>query len=218
MTPPQAGDVLVFSGPWADRISRWIRLGTCSRWTHCAGVVRLKGGDIRRAQKRRVERGRPLLAVSPLQWTDGDYLFESTTLCGLPCLVQDRLVAGVQVHGIRERVDAYRGSVWVRRLRQPLYAAEHRLLADWVLDAVGTPYDYTGAAVSATWLWKYWLGRRKAADTRQLYCSEVMLDAYQFALHRRIIRRVTSGSLPPRDVARWQNRLYQPLELVREAA
>lgn len=205
----QAGSILLFSGSWRDRVSRWIKIGTCSRYTHVAGEATITQKDLRDAASRREKAKKPLFAVPPESWKDGVYLFESTSQCVLPCCLQGKVVSGVQVHPVTERlIDYFPGQVWIRNPRQPLTENERILLAIKLLDAVGTPYDFSGAAVSATWLLKYWFGRRKAENTKELYCSEVVLDVYQFALYDRIATRMISGSAPPRTLARWQRKVF----------
>lgn len=212
--PSQPGDILLFSGRWSDRTARAIKLGTCSRWTHVAGCVAITYADIVEANRRRESWGEELLPVGREDFDDGVYLFEATTLSPLACRIQLRQVNGVQVHWPRERIESYDGRVWRRTLKRPLLRTESFLLTLRVLDSIGAPYDYSGAGLSATWIVKRWglLGRRKAADTRQMFCSEELLECYQFALFHRLSRRVTSGALPPRDVATWAEELYLPAE------
>jgi len=209
------GDILLFSGLWSDRASRAIKVGTCSRWTHVAGCVYIAPRDIQDANVRRMNAGEKPMPVDAATWRSGVYLFEATTLCDAPCLVQLAPVSGVQVHPVTERVCGYKGTVALRRLITPMTRLESKLLTVRVLDTIGKQYDFSGAGISATWIFKWWAGRRKASNTAEMFCSEELLECYQFALYRRLTRRVTSGAYPPRDVASWGASLYGKTDLVK---
>ena len=148
MGPWQAGDVLLFWG--ADPLSWVIRWGTWGP-SHVGIVIEYQGQ----------------LA-----------LLESTTLCDIPCLYQGRVVAGVQVHLIADRVARYRGTVQVMSL-MPECALSPVDVDEMTVDvlkhylAVGASYDLTGAVLSATWVAKY-LAVLPFPDPDSLFCSALV--------------------------------------------
>jgi len=108
----------------------------------------------------------------------GPVLFESTTLCDLPCLITGRATRGVQAHGPAERIASYPGTV--RRLRLMrvwrLSAAEIDLLHDWLMRVASEPYDLRGALLSGTRFFK-WTALMPYPDLDSLFCSELCAAA-----------------------------------------
>lgn len=109
-------------------------------------------------------------------------LWESTGLMRRPCLLQRRIVYGVQAHPIRQRIQHYRGRVWHYPL-SPFYAAvaEHsrHYLANWLERQQGTGYDAIGAfRTRETPLG--WIERRLSPENLHLlFCSELVVAAWR---------------------------------------
>ena len=96
-------------------------------------------------------------------------LFESTTLCPLPCIVQGKPVSGAQVHAILKRIRGYYGKVYHLKLKE---SCDSELLTKFLLKDVGKPYDMIGAGLSGGWFLrkiKHWL---RPQDLNNLFCSE----------------------------------------------
>ncbi len=108
----------------------------------------------------------------------GPVLFESTTLCDLPCLLTGTCVQGVQAHEPAARVAAYPGAVARLRLAQAwrLNEAEIAILHDWLMHVAHEPYDMRGAIVSGTRLFK-WTALMPYPDLESLFCSELCAAA-----------------------------------------
>lgn len=106
---------------------------------------------------------------------------ESTTLCSHPCLVQQRVVSGVQVHDPADRISDYLGEggqVRVFRLRE-LHAFDpdedelvtRLLVGQFVRQQV--TYDLRGALLSGTRVFQ-WTRLFPRADLESLFCSELI--------------------------------------------
>ncbi|MBL9123303.1 MAG: hypothetical protein JNG90_06690, partial [Planctomycetaceae bacterium] len=111
-----SGDILAMAG--RSRVSRTIKVGTCSRFSHVAGISRVshqlltrlaRQGAFDHLQLQPFPDGTPLVAG----WTDRHVLIEATTLCTDPCLFLGTPVRGVQAHVPAERIAKYDGQVWV---------------------------------------------------------------------------------------------------------
>jgi hypothetical protein len=99
-------------------------------------------------------------------------LYESTTLCDLPCELTGKLVRGVQGHTPEKRISAYAGSVYRMPLRVQLDAALSNLLTATALRDFppGTPYDLVGAIGSGPRL-KHWRWLVPYPDLASIFCS-----------------------------------------------
>jgi len=103
-------------------------------------------------------------------------VFESTTLCPLPCALTGRPSRGVQAHGVELRVAACEGRVarlplapfW--RLNRAEEELLHRLLVRHLL---GRAYDLEGALLAGSrWFkWSHWM---PYPDLATLFCSEMV--------------------------------------------
>lgn len=109
---------------------------------------------------------------------------ESTTLCDHPCLFRGRPVSGIQAHWPEQRIADYvdaGGRVAIYRLRpfDILLPSESRYLMQQLHGLLHQriDYDYRGAAISGTRLYK-WLGHL-AADEQTLFCSELIAALLQ---------------------------------------
>ncbi|MBX3438719.1 MAG: hypothetical protein KF861_14590 [Planctomycetaceae bacterium] len=157
----QPGDIAACYG--VDWTSCLIRCGTASVW----GPRGLKWPPSHVAVCCRHE-GRSL-------W------IESTSLCRHPCLLQSRLIAGVQAQHPEDRIRDYvqsGGRVDLYRLTDvnQLTAGESRLLTDVLIDHFirrRVRYDVSGALLSATRVLQ--LTRLfPGADLNRLFCSELV--------------------------------------------
>ncbi len=99
-------------------------------------------------------------------------LFESTTLCCLPCLVQGKPVSGAQVHDLARRKNNYRGKVYHIPLKKKLTATQTKSLTTYLLNDVGKPYDMLGAGVSGGWFLRKIKAVLRPEDLNNLFCSE----------------------------------------------
>ena len=187
----QAGDLLLFAGRSFE--SRWIAAVTCSPWQLLAGQWFSHIGICARDPHGRM-----------LVW-------ESTTLCDLPCEIAGRKVRGTQAHLPSDRIDSYDGAVWRLRLaeREALCDAESLRLTDFVLSEIGRPYDYEGAIVSATWRLR--LCRRLYPTLDKLFCSFYVLAALKDIgkVDKDLNPRAYSPARAARDLMYWGT--YQPL-------
>ncbi|MGQ0636459.1 MAG: hypothetical protein ACT4QC_17745 [Planctomycetaceae bacterium] len=101
-------------------------------------------------------------------------LFESTTLCDLPDQLTGRRTTGVQAHVPADRIAAYRGRVALLRLAPvwQLSREESRLLAKMLRHVHGAHYDFGGAVLSGTRIFK-WTALVPYGDLGSLFCSEL---------------------------------------------
>ena len=99
-------------------------------------------------------------------------LFESTTLCDLPCLVQGKPVSGAQVHDLDRRKNGYRGKVYHIPLKKELSFDQRNSLTTYLLNDVGKPYDMLGAGVSGGWFLRKIKAVLRPEDLNNLFCSE----------------------------------------------
>jgi hypothetical protein len=109
-------------------------------------------------------------------------LWESTSRCDLPCLLQGEPVSGVQCHGISERIGSYHGkvyhyplSIWSRM------RLEQATLGEFLHAQVGKGYDAIEAfRTRATPLG--WIERRLTRENHEaLFCSELLAAAWKAA-------------------------------------
>lgn len=105
-------------------------------------------------------------------------LFESTTLCELPCLVQKKPVSGAQVHDIQKRKNGYHGKVYHIKLKKKLTTLEAAHLAEFLLHDVGKPYDLLGAGISGGWFLRKIKAYLRPQDLNNLFCSEWCASAW----------------------------------------
>src|SRR5262249_55067699 len=105
-------------------------------------------------------------------------LFESTTLCDVPCALTGKRRAGVQAHDPAARVAGYDGRVALLRLAPAwrLNKDETALLHKWLMHVASEPYDLCGALLSGTRLFK-WTALMPYPDLGSLFCSELCAAA-----------------------------------------
>lgn len=182
----QPGDIMACYG--TDWVSRGITWQTASLF----GPRRLRLGPCHVAIM--------LPIAGELLWC------ESTSLNQHACLIRQKQVAGCQVHESYYRVHDYKsdgGRVDVYRPTgiNRLSGTEERLVGDIFkryLAWAGVRYDFHGAAISGTRLWK-WLPWAPPQTLEAMFCSEVVA-----ALLMRI------GRLPRENPT-----IYNPASLLR---
>ena len=153
----QPGDVIGFSS--RSSLGRWVNyatLGVPGRGLSHIGIA----------------------ALSPLASYPGIVLFESTTTCNRPCLIEGQVVHGVQCQKLIERVADYEkiGRSWVYPLWVPLTDPEANQLTVCCEGDCGKQYDYEGA-IRSRQLGLGWLARMvypRAENLHALFCSELV--------------------------------------------
>jgi len=99
-------------------------------------------------------------------------LAESTMTCRLPCKIQSRVVEGVQVHRIADRVQSYRGKIWCYSLAEPLSELQEQQLWEFVEQYLGAGYDMRGAFGARNTLLAFLERRFRPENLMALFCSE----------------------------------------------
>lgn len=111
-------------------------------------------------------------------------LIESTTLDGLPCVIQGKPFSGVQAHRLDDVVRAYQGRVWEYPIFRPLYDFESKRLSEFLVSKVGTPYDELGAFRTGGVGLSFAEGLLRAENLSSIFCSELVAKAYaEIGLH-----------------------------------
>ena len=110
----------------------------------------------------------------------GWQLVESTTLCDLPDTISGKPKPGVQFHDPYERIAAYKGRVEVMRLvpGRKLWRWEQDYLAKWLMHRRDQAYNYRGAPLSATLLYR-WTALLPYPDQESVFCSQLCAEALQ---------------------------------------
>lgn len=223
----RAGDVVFFAGrgPWAWLI--WIATlprvvyllaalpwiapcywGDCSfAWAASITVGLLVGVW---ELSRRITH---VAVVAPYE--AGEAIYESTTLCRLPCLVAGRRVSGGQAHWIKDRIETYDGRVWVARLGpfDRLHPRDALRLSLWLRRFCGEDYDALGAALAGTTELKYWLA--PAQHSLHKFCSALVAGGLKKV--GRFPAGRHSGTVHPAGLARILARTecYETLERIK---
>jgi hypothetical protein len=100
----------------------------------------------------------------------------------------------VYILPLAERLPAYEGRVWIRRLKTPLTATESAQLTDFATDQTEKDYAFGRVLLSATLRPCGALGRRLLGETSlqrdDWFCSELVVAAC-----------VAAGKLDPKEVA-----------------
>lgn len=111
-------------------------------------------------------------------WRDRTMLFESTTLCDVPCEILRRKVRGVQAHTPLSRIESYRGRVWLMRPLDPLVHWQQVKLADACLSHVGDEYGWSDLVRAGSILGRLrtWIPRPHNPDCAH-YVLSVLRDA-----------------------------------------
>lgn len=107
-------------------------------------------------------------------WRGRRYLFESTTLNGgKRDAITGKPVSGVQAHRL-EDILARPGKVWRYPLVDPLTSRQKRRLSKDMMEHLGQPYDYVGAARSGGFLLRLFEKCVRQEDLDTLFCSELV--------------------------------------------
>jgi hypothetical protein len=149
----KTGDLLLFSGKGA--VSGLIKRFTASKWSHVALVLRVPQFD-------------------------SVFCWESTTLSNVPDVESGVCRKGVQLVGLRERLETYQGdSVVYRPLLGVLLNDQHlKTLAAFRSEVAGRPYEQSELELLRA-AWDGVGGANKTADLSSLFCSELVAETYQ---------------------------------------
>jgi hypothetical protein len=153
----KAGDILAFND--GDFLSSLISVATGSLPGHGASHV-------------------SILAYAP----DGELVnFESTSTYAAidknRCYVTGNLVKGVQAHAL-DHSFSKPPKIWVYRIRRPLAESYQQILSSYLVQQLGKPYDYRGAAKSFGGLVRAKLREHLwKEDGTTLFCSHLVGDA-----------------------------------------
>lgn len=141
----KTGDIILFSGKGG--ISEWIKWFTRAPWSHVGMVV---------------------------TFMDMVLLWESTSLSKLKDIETGKAVRGVQLVGLRERLNIYKGSVALRRLSGNLSGMQLHTLAEFRSEVSGRPYEQNYIE-----LLNSVLIFENTEDLSSLFCSELLAEGYQ---------------------------------------
>lgn len=132
-------------------------------------------------------------------------LYESTTLCDIPCAITGKTVRGVQAQELDSRLARYRGKIYHYPLYRELYENERRRLTEFLNSQLGRPYDDVGA-FRAGGLGYSWLeSKLRGESLSALFCSELCAAA-----HSRV------GVFPTDNASRWNPNRFVRAERNRE--
>lgn len=99
-------------------------------------------------------------------------IFQSTTLCSMPCHIQGKAVSGTQAQEIGDFVASEHARIYHYPLSRFLYTHEKVRLRSGLLEDIGKPYDMVGAFHAGGYLF----GEVCALLTHQcratIFCSE----------------------------------------------
>lgn len=177
MAPLKPFDVLICSG--RSPVSRFIRCMTCSPWSHVA-----------------------IVAKSLTEEIPDTLIFESTSQSPLRCILQGKLVSGVQAHKLGQWLRQYPGKVYVMRFTGfSLFNMEEseKRFTDQLMSLInnckekhesgeecegkGTSYDGFGAFLAGTRIVKWLPCLVDRLDSRQAqFCVEMNESSLRCAL------------------------------------
>ena len=169
--PWLSGDIFGFSGPVTQMQTLAIRLRDLTRFSHVALCCEYAGQVL---------------------------LWESTTLCNVPCFICGKLHSGTQATDPETRVKNYHGSVYWMRLRDKLAPSEVQRLAYWLIREYGKPYDMKQCLWSIPSLHLY---PSQGYDDSSWFCSEQVWAALQHV--KRIPVDILAAAMRPAHVMRW---------------
>ena len=119
-------------------------------------------------------------------------LFESTTICDIPCVIRGEPFKGTQAVRLDDRLSTYSGRVKHYPLYRRLFDAERERLNQFLVEHVGIPYDRIGAMRSAGIGFSWVESLLHHEDLSRIFCSE-----FCAAAHKEI------GLLRTDNVSRW---------------
>lgn len=180
----KTGDIVLFSGKGA--VSEWIKRFSRSKWSHVGMALRAYDWDM-------------LL------------LWESTTLTSVADVEAGRVVRGVQLVPLSERLKTYPGKIAVRHLSQEIAALMWGRLLRFRKRVSGRPYEKNYIQlIKAAYDGPF--GENKE-DLSSLFCSELVAEAYQqMGLLADGPKDLPSNEYTPRD---FSAEARQPLKLLR---
>lgn len=115
--------------------------------------------------------------VAEHPFTHRSVLWESTSLCELDCMIQQKRICGVQCHPLPERVRGYAGKVWYYPPERPISDSESCRLTRFVFGELGRAYDFAGALAARATLCAWLARRHRREDLRREFCSELVAAA-----------------------------------------
>lgn len=124
-------------------------------------------------------------------WEGQSLLFESTTLCDVPCTIQGKPFKGTQAHPLQDRLNSYSGLIWHYPLATPLYHDKTERLNAFLLANIGHDYDRLAALFAADIAPSFvesWLHPERRDSCCSVWCA---------AAHQNI------GIFTTSDVGRW---------------
>lgn len=153
----KTGDLIAFNGKGI--ISELIKKKTKSDISHVAIVLDINQSDSRRVQ-----------------------IIESTSLAILPDEGTGELIKGVQRHYLSDVLNAMEGKAYWFALQNPLSEGRKARMLSWLylMWQKRIPYDFKQAIGSAI-DFKYIKGLENEPDFSQLFCSEMVAEAYKLA-------------------------------------
>lgn len=132
-------------------------------------------------------------------------LYESTTLTDLVCKHAKRRLKGVQVHDIKDRIEAYEGRIWYYAAARLVSRFSQVLMEDFLREQLGKEYDAIGALRSGGKLFSFVESLLREEDLSDIYCSELA------AAVLRLVRLLSTNNVSkwnPAALLRHQVRTY----------
>jgi hypothetical protein len=119
-------------------------------------------------------------------------LFESVLDFGLPCVLREQRLDGVQAHNLRARITGHQGKAWGYPLAVSPQGGDSARLTEFCCRHLGDSYDRIGA-FRARQAGFGWLERRmRREDLNALFCSEFVAAA---------LREI--GIFPTKNASKW---------------
>ncbi len=119
-------------------------------------------------------------------------IFQSTTLCSMPCLIQGKHVSGTQAQEIGEFVKTEHARIYHYPLSRYLYSHEKTRLRRGLLEDIGKPYDMIGAFHSGGFLFSEVCALLNHQSRATIFCSEWVAEAHS-----------SLGIFPTGNFSRW---------------
>jgi hypothetical protein len=101
-------------------------------------------------------------------------LFEATTLSNIPCVIQGKMVEGMQAVRLKDRVEQYDGKMFHYPLADPLFASGKQRLSQFLHDQIGKEYDLLGALRAGGKVFAWLEAQLREEDLNFLFCSELV--------------------------------------------
>ncbi len=152
-------------------------------------------------------RGIPFYHISHVGVIANDFapvIYESTASDIGSCIIQKERVKGVQAHFLTQRIEAYKGKVWLYPLARSLSFSQKRKLCNYLDSQIGVQYDTLGAFRSRDLSILEKIIFRKP-DLHSLFCSEYCGEAHKVI--GVIDPEVNCGKLNPNKLIRLEKAL-----------